>query len=387
MIKTGLEIFINDISRYKNRAIALIANQTSVTGSLDYNWEALKKKGLRIKRIFSPEHGLFGTEQDQDAVKSQPFPGAEIVSLYGTDADSLIPDLAQLDGIDTVVFDIQDIGARYYTYLNTMALFMKALRGRDIEFIVLDRPNPLGGNAVEGPGLKKEFESFVGIFPVPVRHGMTAGELALLYKKINSLDINLSIIKMSGWKRKMLFRDTGLRWIPPSPNMPDEYTAYLYPGMCLLEGTNISEGRGTTTPFKNIGAPFIDPIRLAEHLNSMNPGGVKFRPVWFKPTFNKYSGITIGGVYSHITDMKKFRPFLTGVAAVKAIRDLYKDDFTFLKGVYEFNDIHPAFDLLAGSPEIREMIINNYDIGDIAASWEKGENAFRQTRKEFLIYR
>ena len=326
MIITGLENFIDNLDRYKKRSIALIANQTSVTSSLLYSWDVLVKEGCRIKRIFTPEHGLFGTEQDQIAVKIQPSTGYEIVSLYGNSYNSLIPDDTYLNDIDLILFDIQDVGSRYYTYVNTMALFMKAVEKRDIEFMILDRPNPIGGLKVEGPILNRDYESFVGVFPVPVRHGMTAAELAGLYKDIQKLDINLSVMKMQGWDRGMLYRDTGLLWIPPSPNMPTEYTSYLYPGMCLLEGTNISEGRGTTTPFSNIGAPYINPDEFAEYINAFKMQGVNFRPLYFKPVFDKYAGEIIGGVYVHITDIDKFMPFLAGIAVIKAAFDLYRNE-------------------------------------------------------------
>ncbi len=387
MITTGLENLINNIDQYKNRSIALIANQTSVTHNLKYSWDILKQKGIKLKRIFSPEHGLFSTEQDQYSVKNQPVVNSEIISLYGDSFNSLIPDDSCLDDIDLILFDIQDIGSRYYTYVNTMALFMKAIHGRDIEFMILDRPNPLGGHTHEGPLLSKDFESFVGIIHTPIRHGMTAAELALLYKDHHKLDINLSVTKMKGWKREMLYRDTGLPWIPPSPNMPTEYTAYLYPGMCLLEGTNISEGRGTTTPFCNIGAPYINPIEFIVYINTFKLQGITFRPIYFKPTFNKYSGDAIGGIYIHITDVDKFLPFLTGIAIVKAAYDLYGDDFKFLKGFfYEFNDTHPAFDLLTGGSKIRRMILDKKSLDVIKDSWKDEEQGFLQLKNRFGIY-
>lgn len=386
MVKSGLENFIKNVDRYKGRHAALIANQTSVTGGLEYSWNILKDN-LDLKRIFSPEHGLFATEQDQVAVRVEPHTGCEIVSLYGGSYDSLIPDQLYLDDIDLVLFDIQDIGSRYYTFVNTMALFMKAIDNRDIEFLIFDRPNPICGTKIEGPLLHKEYESFVGIFNVSVRHGMTAAELAVMYSDIHNLNVNLKPVKMSGWKRDMYFGSTGLPWIPPSPNMPSEYTALVYPGMCLLEGTNMSEGRGTTVPFVNIGAAYINPAQYADVLNAMDLPGIYFRPVYFKPTFSKFTNNTAAGVYLHITDVNNFKPFLTGIAAVKAAFDLCGKSFGFLGGGYEFNYKYPPFDILTGSSKLREMIIAGASLDELSDSWKDDEKQFAEMRKRYLLYK
>lgn len=386
MVATGLDILLRDTDRFHNRNIGLIVNQTSVTPELKYSWNLLKEKGLHLQRIFSPEHGLFATEQDQIAVAYQPELGCELVSLYGDSAESLLPDKSLLDDLDLILFDIQDVGSRYYTYVNTLALFMEAVSGRDIEIMVLDRPNPLGGTIVEGPMLEPAFRSFVGIFPVPVRHGMTAGELAHLYRDLKKLDVNLSVIAMEGWNRSMLFPETGLPWIPPSPNMPTFTTAEVYPGMCLFEGLNVSEGRGTTTPFQLSGAPFIKPDELAGRLKGYGIEGVLFRPVWFKPTFHKFSGKVIGGIWLQVTDHTRFRSFATGVAMTAAIQELYPGQLQFLSGVYEFNDTIPAFDLLAGSSQIRKSIVNGCDACGILDSWKSDEAEFSAIKQGFHLY-
>lgn len=386
MVQTGLEVFLKDVGKYKNRNIALIVNQTSVTSDFLYSWDALRKEGLRVRRIFSPEHGLFAVEQDQVSVERQQEIGCEVVSLYGDRPESLIPEESWLEGIDLVLFDIQDVGSRYYTYVNTMALFMKAIQETDIELLVLDRPNPLGGEVVEGPLLERAFESFVGVFPVPVRHAMTAGELAVFYRDRENVDINLSVVKMKDWERGMLYDETGLAWIPPSPNMPTVRTAVVYPGMCLFEGLNVSEGRGTTTPFEVFGAPFIDPGELMGRVAEMNPDGVIFRPVYFKPTFQKYADQVVGGLFLHVTDSRRFKPFRTGVALVRAVSELYPGRLTFEKGVYEFNDLHPAFDLLAGNSRIREMIRGRRPMNEIADTWRKDEQTFAEVKREYHLY-
>lgn len=387
MVRTGLDILLEDTDRYRNRSIGMIVNQTSVTtNDIRYSWEALRRKGLNIKRIFSPEHGLFATEQDQIAVENQASVECELVSLYGSSAKTLVPDTALLDDLDLVVFDIQDVGTRYYTYVNTLALFMEAVSGKDIEILVLDRPNPLGGAIVEGPMLEDAFRSFVGLFPVPVRHGMTAGELAHLYADLKQLDLQVTTLAMKGWRRSMLFSETGLPWIPPSPNMPTCATAEVYPGMCLFEGLNISEGRGTTTPFQLSGAPFIRPEELAERCRQYQLEGVAFRPTWFRPTFHKFRAEVVGAIWLQVTDHERFRSFATAVAMVSAIRELYGNRLRFLNGVYEFNDSIPAFDLLAGSSRIRTSILGNCDPEELIASWRRDETAFSQEKERYHLY-
>ncbi|NMW22418.1 MAG: DUF1343 domain-containing protein [Chlorobiaceae bacterium] len=386
MVATGLDILLRNTNSIRNRQIGLIVNQTSVTPELKYSWNVLKERGLHLRKIFSPEHGLFATEQDQIAVRYQPELDCEVISMYGDSADSLLPDKAVLDQLDLIVFDIQDVGSRYYTYVNTLALFMEAVSGMDIEIMVLDRPNPLGGSIVEGALLDAAFHSFVGIFPVPVRHGLTAGELAHLYRDFKQLDSNLSVITMEGWNRSMLFPETGLPWIPPSPNMPTFATAEVYPGMCLFEGLNVSEGRGTTTPFQLSGAPFIKPGELAERCSEYGLEGVLFRPVWFKPTFHKFCGEVIGGIWLQVTDHSRFNSFATGVAMTAALQELYPEHLQFLNGVYEFNDNLPAFDLLAGNSNIRSAIVSGSDTSTILASWQIDETEFSGIKQGFHLY-
>jgi uncharacterized protein YbbC (DUF1343 family) len=386
MVINGLDILLQNPEMLKNRRVGLIANQTSVSMQLEYSWTMLRRAGIGLARIFSPEHGLFAVEQDQVAVTRQPDTGCEIVSLYGDSEQTLAPARELLEGLDVVLFDIQDVGSRYYTYVNTLALFMAAAEGLDIEIMVLDRPNPLGGSIIEGPQLDPAFHSFVGVMPVPVRHGLTAGEIAHFYRSYKMLDINLSIFAMQGWSRKMLFPETGLPWVPPSPNMPTFQVAEVYPGMCLFEGLNVSEGRGTTTPFLLSGAPFVDPEELAQRLASMPLDGVVFRPTWFRPTFHKYGNEVIGGVFLHVTDHARFRPFATAVAMTCALRELYPDKLSFLDGVYEFRNDIPAFDLLAGSGAIRSMILGGAPAETIIASWQKDEAAFAAIKPDFHLY-
>jgi uncharacterized protein YbbC (DUF1343 family) len=386
MVKTGLDRLLANVDGIKKRSVGLIANHTSVSREPGYSWDLLARKGIAVKKIFSPEHGLFGAEQDQVPVYSRKIFPVEIISLYGSSYASLAPVEEHLSDLDCIIFDIQDVGARYYTYINTMSLFMRALQGRDIEFIVLDRPNPLGGRSTEGPVLKKGYESFVGMLPVPVRHGLTAGEIAHVAVDHFDLDIKLKVMEMSGWSRDMFYDETGLTWIPPSPNMPTLNTALVYPGACLFEGTNVSEGRGTTTPFEVIGAPGIEPYSLAESLNEINLPGVYFRPLFYRPAFNKHREETIGGVFIHVTDRLQFLPFLTGVA-MTATLSIMMPGFDFTSGIYEFNDEHPAFDLLTGSSSIREMITAGKSLDRIRDLWDKEEKVFAGLMEEFHLYR
>ncbi|MCX7678184.1 MAG: DUF1343 domain-containing protein [Spirochaetes bacterium] len=386
MAISGLEVLLTDIERYKHRNIGLLCNHTSVTSDLEYSWDALQKAGMNIVRIFTPEHGLFAVEQDQKAVHETACGNIEIVSLYGNNATTLYPRVEALQGIDLVMCDIQDIGTRYYTYLNTMAYFLHTIRDCDIEFVVLDRPNPLGGVQIEGPLLNHNFTSFVGVFDCPVRHGLTCGEIAMMYHKRKQINCGLTVIPMKGWRRDCYYDDVGIPWIPPSPNMPTIETAIVYPGSCLLEGTNISEGRGTTTPFQIVGAPFVDKNEFAKTLNALHLPGVYFRPVEFRPTFHKYVGELCQGVFIHVLDRKKFRPFLTGIALVKTLYDLYGERVEFLHGVYEFTSLHPAFDLLCGTDAIRHSILKHESLQNIAKLWEADEREWDNERKEWWLY-
>ena len=386
MILTGLDRLLSEPEGLRGRSIGLLVNQTSLTRGWEYSWNALKKRGIAVKRIFSPEHGLFAIEQDQVAVGFEPETGCETVSLYGSTADSLVPKTELLRDLDLIIFDIQDVGARYYTYVNTLGLLMEAVSGMGIEIMVLDRPNPLGGTAVEGPMLDPAFRSFVGVFPVPVRHGLTPGELAHIYRDYRKLDLELSVVPMEGWRRDMLFGDTGLQWVPPSPNMPTVQTAAVYPGMCLFEGLSVSEGRGTTTPFELSGAPFVHPETLAEECRSCNLPGIVFRPTWFRPGFHKFAGEAVGGIALQVSDPRSFRPFATGVAMSAALHRLYPGEVRFLRGVYESNDTIPAFDLLAGTASVRTAIEEGCCVEAVIDSWRTDEAAFTAEKQAFHIY-
>jgi uncharacterized protein YbbC (DUF1343 family) len=293
-----------------------------------------------------------------------------------------------LRDIDVLVFDIQGVGSRYYTYIWSLILSMKVCAKLGIEVVVLDRPNPLGGDAadVEGPLVRSGFESFVGLYPVATRHSLTPGEEARYVNEEHAIGCKLSVVKMDGWRRHMHFEQTGLPWVLPSPNMPTVDTAFVYPGMCLVEGTELSEGRGSTRPFEIAGAPYIDPWRLAPALAELDLPGAAFRPLVFRPTFHKFAGQPCGGVQIHVTDRRTFKSLRTGVAFLHTIARLWPSEFKWRNRTYEFVKDKPAIDLLAGSTALREQIERGTPLGEIVDSWRADEETFRKRRQKYLLY-
>jgi uncharacterized protein YbbC (DUF1343 family) len=321
------------------------------------------------------------------------------VSLYGETFESLVPAAADLAELDVLVVDLQDIGSRYYTYVWTMALAQAAAARAGVAVVVLDRPNPLGGLLIEGGGVREDCESFVGLGAVPVRHGLTIGEIARLCaggmpwggpRFARPIDGELTVVPMRGWRRTMRFGETGLPWVMPSPNMPTPDTALVYPGQCLFEATNLSEGRGTTRPFELVGAPFLDGYAWAEALRAEAGGGdllpgVQFRPLSFRPTFHKFAGRSCGGVQLHVTDPTTFRPYLTGIALLATARRMAPADFRWRTEPYEFVADRPAIDILTGGEEIRGAIEKNVALDEIAGAMEPFERAFAERRRPALL--
>jgi len=314
----------------------------------------------------------------------EPKTGLPVYSLY---SHTRKPEPSMLKGIDVLVIDLQDIGSRYYTFIWTMDLCMEASREMGISVVVLDRPNPIGGYTTEGPLLDTAYASFVGLRPLPVRHGMTIGEIANYLRNEFYPDLDLHIIRMEGYDRRMWFDQTGLPWVMPSPNMPTLDTATVYPGICLLEGTNLSEGRGTTRPFEIFGAPFIDPERLLRTLTTFRLPGVVFRAVHFQPTFHKYKGRLCGGAQIHITDRNRFKPFKTGVAILKAVHDLYKGYFRWKEPPYEYEKRRLPIDILTGSDILRRYIEGGEEIRQMEEWWDEDRRRFDKVRKRYLIYK
>jgi uncharacterized protein YbbC (DUF1343 family) len=340
---------------------------------------------VRLARLFAPEHGLWGAAQDHAPVAStrDQVTGLEVWSLYG---ERRAPTPETLAGLDALVVDLQDIGARYYTFVWTLALAMRECARAGVRVIVLDRPNPLGGDRVEGNVPDPAFASFVGLYPLPARHGFTIGELARRFVLEEGIRCDLTVARMRGWRRAMLWEDTGLPWVPPSPNMPTPDTARVYPGGCLIEGTNLSEGRGTTRPFEWIGAPYLDGHRYAAALDAMSLAGVRFRPARFIPTFHKWAGEVCGGVQIHVTDRRRFRPFRTGVAAITVARRLAPAEFRWKEPPYEFEHKRLPIDILFGTDRIRTQIEGGTDLPVIEATWRTALPLYTRRRRAFMIY-
>jgi uncharacterized protein YbbC (DUF1343 family) len=377
---------IDDLLRStKGLKVGAILNPTSVTPELRHLADVLHEQGS-LAALFGPEHGVRGDVQYLVDIGEARDPRTGIVeySLYGKDFDSLTPQDEHLDNLDALVFDVQDVGARYYTYLATMGLAMKAAANHQLRFIVLDRPNPIGGAQVEGGIVHPGFESFVGLWPICARHGLTAGELALLLNR--SIGCDLHVAKLQGWRREMLFPETKLPWVIPSPNMPTIETALVYPGMCLLEGTNLSEGRGTTKPFEIWGAPWLDGQRLADDLHSERLKGVRFRPCAFTPTWDKHRGARCHGVQIHIDDPRAIEPVRLGVACLVHARAQDRAHFRWRTEKYEFIEDKPAIDLLTGSARFRQQVEAESSVEQLCAPWAAEREQFMRERQGALLY-
>jgi uncharacterized protein YbbC (DUF1343 family) len=387
-VLTGLDrLPATHLSRVRGRRIGLLCHQASVNRDLDHAVDLIGSiRGARLVALFAPEHGLTGAAQDHAPIATTRDPASRLPvhSLYGGRRAPTAPMLA---GLDALVCDLQDVGARYYTFVWTMALAMGACARAGVRMIVLDRPNPLGGARVEGNVLDPRFASFVGLYPLSVRHGMTIGELALYLNSRHGLRCDLDVIPMSGWRRAMLWEETGLPWVPPSPNMPTPDTARVYPGACLIEATNLSEGRGTTRPFEWVGAPFIDAKDLAGALNAEGLPGVSFRPCRFRPTFHKWKGRACGGVQLHVTDRRRFKPYVTGLVLIATVLHLYPRHFRWRKPPYEFERRQLPIDILCGTDRIRRQIEAKHPLAQIEAAWQPALHAFVRSRQPYLLYR
>jgi uncharacterized protein YbbC (DUF1343 family) len=388
---SGIDHLLSQPEKYlQGKTVGLIVNHTSLAGDGKHSiTHFLSHSAFTLQALFAPEHGLNGTAQDMIPIDNEVdlLSGLDIKSLYGKNKDSLVPDPALLHDIDNLVFDIQDIGSRYYTFIYTMANCMIICKQAGTRMVVCDRPNPINGTSVEGNLVGEAWRSFVGQYPLPNRHGMTVGELARLFNEHFGIHCDLTVVPMSGWSREMWYDQTGMIWTPPSPNMPTLATATVYPGMCLIEGTLLSEGRGTTLPFEQIGAPFIDPHKLVARLETDSHllPGVFFRPQYFKPMFQKHAGEVCAGLQLHITDRDQFKPLLTTLALLRAIAEIYPDQLQWKTEPYEFVSDRLAIDLLYGNPKLRETIFT--DSFSLPALEEREElSAFLPLRQEYLIY-
>ena len=391
-VKTGLDVWLSQgFSALKGRRVGAIVNPTSVDSTsfrhlADHLADA---EGVTLAALFGPEHGIRGEAQYMVAVEDEPRDprtGVPVYSLYGSTFESLSPREEWLRGLDALVFDIQDVGSRYYTYIYTMALAMKVAAKAGVPFYVLDRPNPIDGAHVEGNLVGEGFRSFVGLYALPNRHGMTAGELARLFNEQEGFGCDLTVVPCEGWKREMSWADTGLSFVPPSPNMPTPDTALVYPGMCQGEGTNVSEGRGTCRPFEQFGAPWIRSDALIERLSREELPGVRFRACGFTPTFDKFRSESCSGAMMHVVDRGTFLPLRTGIAIFKTIHDLYPEQFRWREHAYEFVEDVPAFDLLCGTDQVRRGIEAGWSLDRLLAGFDAHARRFEEDRRKFLLY-
>jgi molybdopterin-guanine dinucleotide biosynthesis protein MobB len=355
VFRFGIDRLAEDPESIAGLPVGLLTHPAGVTSRLEPSWSALKAAGARLAMLLGPEHGIDGSAQDMESVGGRVHgeTGLPVKSLYGSTARSLSPTAEDLAQIGVLVCDLQDVGARYYTFVWTICLAIEACAKVGRRVVVCDRPNPLGTDR-EGEPQKPGFLSFVGLHPVPVRHGMTAGEIARLYVQEKNLDVDLRVVPMEGWARQRGW-PADLSWVAPSPNMPTLQTAGVYPGTCLLEATNLSEGRGTTRPFEQVGAPFLDAPRLAEVMNGRGLPGVRFSAARFRPAFQKHAGKDCQGVFLHVTDRNTFCPFVTGLVLLQAIRSAAPRQFRWRAEPYEF-ETRPAIDLLTGSEEFRKLL-------------------------------
>ena len=376
------------------KRVGVVCNPASVDGELRHIADRLAAHpSARLAAIFGPQHGFRSDVQDnmietphgtidaphgRNAVRRVP-----VYSLY---SDTREPTAEMLRDLDVLVVDLQDVGVRIYTYIYTMANCLKAARRHGVKVIVCDRPNPIGGAAVEGMVLVPGFESFVGMYPIPMRHGMTIAELARLFNDHFGIGADLEVVAMQGWRREMYFDATGLTWIISSPNIPTFDTTTVYPGAVLFEGANVSEGRGTTRPFELVGAPWIDAERFAGAMNQRALPGVRFRPAVFEPTFHKHAKERCGGCQIHVLDRPAFRPVETAVALLEAFRSDGGDRFAWRQPPYEYEHERLPIDVLAGSPQFREQMESGLPAGEIARSWEPAVAEFGRIRQRFLLY-
>ncbi len=389
MLRTGLDVFLEgEFKKYRNLRLGILCNQASVDNKLVHICKRLTnpKLKLNIQCFFGPQHGIRGEKQDnmiesRDFIDSQT--GLKVFSLYGEYRE---PTQKMFEDVDAIIADLQDIGTRIYTFIYTLANTMRAAKKYNKKVIVLDRPNPIGGKVVEGNILNPDFSSFVGEFSIPTRHGMTIGELSVLFNEYFGIGCDLKVIPLKGWKRNMFATEWKRPWIPPSPNIPCFESALLFPGAVHFEGTNVSEGRGTTRPFETIGAPFIEPEIISEKMNNYRLDGVFFRPVFFEPTYNKHMGKLCGGVFIHVLNPRKCEPFKIGLYLLDTIAKLYKKDFMWKNPPYEYEFNRMPIDLIAGTDELRKRIDSGESIKEFFKNTQKDMLEFNKIRKKYLLY-
>lgn len=382
MIKVGLEVFLDQyVEQFKDERVGLLTNPTGVNRRLVSTVDLFQEK-LHLCALFAPEHGIRANLQEGESFEDtiDPVTGLPIYSLYGKQKR---PTEEMLASLDVIFVDIQDIGSRYYTFVYTLANVMDACREYGVKVVVLDRPNPIGGHMVEGNFIEEDFFSFIGMYPIPNRHGMTIGELATMFNNHFAINCDLAVIEMEGWQRNQFFDELNIPWVPPSPNVTNISMQLLYPGTCLIEGTNLSEGRGTVRPFEVIGAPFIDGFKLAQFFNEIGLEGILARPTSFKPTYSKYYEEVCHGIQLHVIDRHVIKPVEIGIRLIELIYSMYPEQLEFI--TYEQLE-HPFFDLLAGTDQLRKNIMNQ-EVESFISKMNEDRRDFYNIRKKYLLYR
>ncbi|OQY60125.1 MAG: hypothetical protein B6245_03030 [Desulfobacteraceae bacterium 4572_88] len=387
-VQTGLERLIESPPQWIfGQKIGLLCNPASVDSQFRHARELISQRFPgQLTALYSPQHGFFAEKQDnmiESGHITDPILNIPVFSLYG---ETRIPTREMFDPIDLLIMDLQDAGTRVYTFVYTMSYCLEAAKQFGKKVLILDRPNPVGGAVTEGNCLSPDYASFVGRYPISMRHGMTAGELLRLFNEAYGIGCDLEIVPMKGWKRGMYFRDTGLPWVPPSPNLPTPESAMVYPGQVLWEGTNISEGRGSTQPFEVFGAPFIDTGKMLSTLGGNRVPGATLRPLVFEPTSNKWQGELCRGFQIHMTDPQAYTPYRTTLKLLQAVILHHKAQFEWKSPPYEYEFEKRPIDLIIGSAEIRRRLENMEALEEIAASWKAELDAFRTLRGEFFLY-
>jgi len=378
-VKLGSDRVEELAGKVEGRRVGVVTNHTGYNSQMTHTLDLLREH-CSVEVVFTPEHGLYGAAGPGERVESylDTELGVRVLSLYG---DRYEPPSEELSGLDLVVYDIQDLGLRWYTYISTLYYMVRGCAGAGIPLLVLDRPAPLTGVRTEGPVLEPRFRSFVGVSCIPARYALTPGELALYFSKFEGLGGEVDVLGMSGWDRRLWHDQTGLPWIPPSPNIPSLDAAIAYAGACLLEGTNLSEGRGTASPFQQFGAPWIEPRRLATELNSMKLPGAVFRPVKFVPASGRYAGEVVGGAYLHVIDREAFKPFTAFSRILRKVHDLYGEKLALARwdGGY-------AVDYLAGTDSVRRYVLGELELEDLELEWRVQRARFAERARQVVLY-
>jgi uncharacterized protein YbbC (DUF1343 family) len=389
VVSPGIDRLLTvDRSLIAGRRVGLVCNPASVDAEFRHSADRLfEDPDITLTALFGPQHGFRSDLQDNMIETPHGKDSRRNVPVFSLYSETREPTADMLRDLDVLVIDLQDVGTRVYTYVYTMANCMRAAARHGVRVVVCDRPNPVGGDAIEGATLQPQWTSFVGQFPIPLRHGMTIGELARLFNDTFGLGAALDVVPLEGWRRFMYFDETRLPWVIPSPNIPTLDTAVVYPGAVLFEGTMLSEGRGTTRPFELIGAPWIDGDRLSDAMNVRQLPGVHFRSVFFEPTFQKHARETCGGCQPHVTDRQAFLPVRTAVALIEEFRKQNPSRFAWRQPPYEYELEKQPIDLLYGNDRLRATIDNGQDLNALVASWRPEEDAFRRLREPFLLYR